>query len=101
MSLTTRYPKFATPYICVVGLLICFAHTTWADPCATPTPPAPVATGTPTGVHLNIVAHQDDDVLFMNPDILNNVKEGRRQVTVYITAGNVYPGEQAYATERE
>jgi len=101
MSLTTRYPKFATPYICVVGLLICFAHTTWADPCATPTPPAPVATGTPTGVHLNIVAHQDDDVLFMNPDILNNVKEGRRQVTVYITAGNVFPGEQAYATERE
>ncbi len=38
---------------------------------------------------VNIVAHQDDDILFMNPDILNSVVAGHRQVTVYITAGNI------------
>ena len=77
MLLTIRYPKFAATYISAVGLLICFAQYTWAqDP-------------TPAPVDLNIVAHQDDDILFMNPDILNSVVMGHRQVTVYITAGNI------------
>jgi hypothetical protein len=53
-------------------------------------------------VDLNIVAHQDDDILFMNPDILNSVKEGRRQVTVYITGGNVgISSGTGYVLERE
>jgi len=55
----------------VFGLLICLAQYTWAQ------------------VDLNIVAHQDDDILFMNPDILNAVVAGHRQVTVFITAGNI------------
>src|SRR5439155_20706888 len=77
MLLTTRYTKFAATYISAVGLLICFAQTTWAQ------------NPTPAPVDLNIVAHQDDDILFMNPDILNTVYiAGHRQVTVYITAGN-------------
>jgi hypothetical protein len=74
MLLTTRYPKFVATYISIAGLLICFAQYIWASP-------APV--------DLNIVAHQDDDILFMNPDILNSVVMGHRQVTVYITAGNI------------
>ena len=78
MLLTTRYTKFAATYISAVGLLICFAQTTWAQ------------NPTPAPVDLNIVAHQDDDILFMNPDILNTVYiAGHRQVTVYITAGNI------------
>ena len=52
-------------------------------------------------VDLNIVAHQDDDILFMNPDILKAVVSGRRQVTVFITAGNVYMSHMAYALARE
>ena len=61
----------------------------------------PVYLGAKSPVDLNIVAHQDDDILFMNPDILNSVVAGHRQVTVYITAGNVDPDDQAYAIERE
>ena len=79
MLLTIRYAKFAAKYACAVSLLICFAQYTWAQ---NPTP-------TPAPVDLNIVAHQDDDILFMNPDILNSVVMGHRQVTVYITGGNV------------
>ena len=105
MSLTIRYPKFAAKYACAVSLLICFAQYTWADPtpipCTTPIPqPTP-----PVPVDLNIVAHQDDDILFMNPDILNSVAEGHRQVTVYITAGTVGLradiGTRDYGLERE
>jgi len=37
---------------------------------------------------LDIVAHQDDDLLFMNPDLLHDIKAGRCIRTVYITAGD-------------
>src|SRR6476646_7548018 len=88
MLLTTPYSKLAARYICAVGLLICFAKYTWASP-------APV--------DVNIVAHQDDDILFMNPDILKSVVAGHRQVTVYITAGNIGIGgdQHAYSLTRE
>jgi LmbE family N-acetylglucosaminyl deacetylase len=37
---------------------------------------------------MNIVAHQDDDILFMNPDLLANIKRGYCIRTVYLTAGD-------------
>lgn len=37
---------------------------------------------------LNVVAHQDDDVLFMNPDIASDIRSGRCVRTVYLTAGD-------------
>ncbi len=36
---------------------------------------------------VRIVAHQDDDLLFMNPDIAASLAAGNRLVTVYVTAG--------------
>src|SRR6476619_6786273 len=91
MLFTTPYPKFAAKYICTVGLITCFAQFTWARPPSR------------TPVDVNIVAHQDDDILFMNPDILKSVVAGHRQVTVYITAGNIgIAGDQhAYSLTRE
>src|SRR5579862_2763584 len=37
---------------------------------------------------LNIVAHQDDDLLFMNPDTQKDINEGHCIRTIYITAGD-------------
>ena len=37
---------------------------------------------------MNIVAHQDDDLLFMNPDIMHDIKAGNCVRTVYLTAGD-------------
>src|SRR5687767_9126872 len=37
---------------------------------------------------LFIVAHQDDDLLFMNPDLQESIQAGRKVITVYLTAGN-------------
>jgi hypothetical protein len=40
------------------------------------------------GTSLQIVAHQDDDILFMNPDVLAGVKAGTCMRTLYLTAGD-------------
>ncbi len=37
---------------------------------------------------MDIVAHQDDDLLFMSPDLLRSVKAGNCVRTIYITAGD-------------
>ena len=41
-----------------------------------------------TTTNINIVAHEDDDLLFMNPDILRDIEQGRCIRTVYLTAGD-------------
>jgi GlcNAc-PI de-N-acetylase len=53
------------------------------------------------GVGVNIVAHQDDDLFFMNPDILNAVVRGQTQVTVFLTAGNVRADDIYFMHGRE
>jgi len=108
MLLTTPFSKFVATFICAIGVLICLVQYTSADPTPTPTPtpcaPAPTSTpATPTPiprpVDVNIVAHQDDDILFLNPDILNSVVAGHRQVTVFITSGSL--SDPCYALHRE
>ncbi len=41
---------------------------------------------------MNIVAHEDDDLLFMSPDLLDNINAGYCVRTVYITAGDAGAG---------
>jgi len=52
------------------------------------------------GPTMNVVAHQDDDLLFQNPMILQRVKAGGCLRTVYVTAGDA--GEDgSYWGDRE
>ncbi|HEX8182569.1 MAG TPA: PIG-L family deacetylase [Candidatus Saccharimonadales bacterium] len=44
------------------------------------------------GTTLQVIAHQDDDLLFMNPDVSASIREGECIRTVYVTAGDA--GEQ-------
>ncbi|HEX7484411.1 MAG TPA: PIG-L family deacetylase [Candidatus Saccharimonadales bacterium] len=37
---------------------------------------------------MNIVAHQDDDILFMNPDLIHSLQAGDCIRSVYLTAGD-------------
>lgn len=37
---------------------------------------------------LNIVAHEDDDLLFLSPDLLHAIQAGKRVRTIYVTAGD-------------
>lgn len=37
---------------------------------------------------LTVVAHEDDDILFINPDIQNSIQAGECVRTIYVTAGD-------------
>ncbi|HEY5267607.1 MAG TPA: PIG-L family deacetylase, partial [Candidatus Saccharimonadales bacterium] len=52
----------------------------------------------PTAV--NIVAHEDDDLLFMNPDILNEIKDGYCERTIYVTSGDAGNGPFYYLSRQ-
>jgi LmbE family N-acetylglucosaminyl deacetylase len=41
---------------------------------------------------LSLVAHPDDDLLFMSPDIPSDIQAGNATWIVYLTAGNLDPG---------
>ncbi|GAB1692471.1 ricin-type beta-trefoil lectin domain protein [Krasilnikovia sp. M28-CT-15] len=51
-----------------------------------PAPTAAVAAAPPCSVQ--IVAHEDDDLLFMNPDIQRDIRADKCVRTVYLTAGD-------------
>ena len=42
---------------------------------------------------MNIVAHEDDDLLFINPDTAESIKAGNCVRTIYLTAGDAGQGE--------
>ena len=64
-----------------------------------PTAP-PALPGCEKGSVMNIVAHEDDDILFMNPAIQQQLDAGMCMQTIYLTAGDAGLGS-AYWTERE
>ncbi len=49
-------------------------------------PPTPAWAAAPTTT-LSVVAHPDDDLLFMNPDIVSDIRAGSTVWTVYLTDG--------------
>ncbi|MGW2400143.1 PIG-L family deacetylase [Kitasatospora sp. NPDC001664] len=49
---------------------------------------------------VQIVAHEDDDLLFMNPDLSNSIKAGIPITTVYLSAGEATAGVE-YARQRQ
>ena len=42
----------------------------------------------PKDTIMNIVAHQDDDILFMNPDLIHTLRKGNCVRSIYLTAGD-------------
>lgn len=54
---------------------------------------APTGTAHATGqcAAMQVIAHQDDDLLFMNPDIEGQIRAGQCSVSVFVTAGNGEP----------
>jgi LmbE family N-acetylglucosaminyl deacetylase len=64
------------------------------------TPDQLPSTSCPVPTIMSIVAHQDDDLLFMNPDLINNINAGDCIRTVFVTAGDAGEG-QFYWLSRE
>jgi LmbE family N-acetylglucosaminyl deacetylase len=53
-----------------------------------------------SGPTLNIVAHEDDDLIFLSPDLLHAIQAGGKVRTVFITAGDAGNGS-GYWTGRQ
>ncbi|GAA0548226.1 hypothetical protein GCM10010172_32600 [Paractinoplanes ferrugineus] len=62
--------------------------------------PAAAADSCARNRSLNLPAHQDDDLLFMNPDIQEDMDQGRCVLTTFLTSGDAGRGGD-YWTERE
>jgi len=67
---------------------------------ASPASPTPDHARSGTGGALQIVAHQDDDLLFQSPDLVHDITAGRSVRTVFVTAGDAAKDE-AYWSSRE
>ena len=48
---------------------------------------SPNTTSSAAGRTLNIVAHEDDDLLFLSPDLLHAIQAGRAVATIFLSAG--------------
>ncbi len=60
--------------------------------------PTPACTGKTT---LSFVAHEDDDLLFMNPDHLHELHGGACLRTVYLTAGDAGMGSKYWLSRQK
>src|SRR3954470_15328298 len=65
----------------------CVAATTLAASTVLPVP-SPATAAPACGRTLNVVAHEDDDLLFINPAVSNDIAAGRCVVTAFVTAGD-------------
>ncbi len=50
---------------------------------------------------MNVVAHQDDDLLFMSPDLIHDLQAGHCVRTIYITAGDAGQGEYYWLSREQ
>ncbi|HEY0189470.1 MAG TPA: hypothetical protein VGC42_00015, partial [Kofleriaceae bacterium] len=89
---------FAVVVVWLVGLASCGVDRSAPEPTGTPrgasqpivkTPRAPCPRSATPCVDMYIAAHEDDDLLFMNPDIMNSIDQGNRVVVVHVTAGDL------------
>ncbi|MFF4099111.1 PIG-L family deacetylase [Streptomyces sp. NPDC001903] len=88
MSLASRSRLAALLAAVSVGVA---GVTTWAYGYGSERPPAAAeAVFTPSvteGSALQVVAHPDDDLFFMNPDLSRSISTGIKVTTVYLTSG--------------
>lgn len=79
--------------------------TTWAYGYGTERQPAaPEAAVRPSvteGSALQVVAHPDDDLFFMNPDVSRSIAAGIEVTTVYLTSGEADGRNEAHGSGLE
>jgi len=104
-----RWSVAACLVVCTIGCGVDLAQPTdnVRPPLSTSSPPCEAAPCT----DLYVVAHEDDDLLFMNPDIANSIEAGNHVVVIHLTAGDLgaagaarladHPSAQQYWVDRE
>ena len=57
--------------------------------------------GCARGRTLNIVAHEDDDLLFLSPDLIRDIRGGKCVRTIFLTAGDAADNVGGNAFQRK
>ncbi|HSX39747.1 MAG TPA: PIG-L family deacetylase [Candidatus Saccharimonadales bacterium] len=88
--ITIRKAHFVQMFTYFIALIFfaAFANTAFATTCT-------------SGTTLNVVAHPDDDILFLNPDINHEIANGKCLITAYTTAGDGNLGQQYWSTRMQ
>lgn len=104
---TTRRDVLAAAVVCAtapvgigIGMAVGSGKGSEADPSATQHRPPDLSTAAPTGTWaasgpppateetiVQIVAHPDDDLFFINPEVGQSLRSGRPLTTIYLTSG--------------
>jgi len=53
------------------------------------------------GASMNIVAHEDDDLLFLSPDLIHDIQSGRCVRTIFVTAGDAGKGRRYWKSRED
>ena len=64
-------------------------------------PQASADEGCPAGTAMNVVAHQDDDLIFQSPMLLSAIQDGLCMRTVYVTAGDANDSEDYWSARED
>ena len=80
--------RFLVTFIVSVLLLLSMAKSTDSDALC-------------GGGKVNVVAHQDDDLLFLSPDLLQDVRAGGCVTTIYLTAGDAGRGAEYWGARED
>lgn len=85
-----------------VLLLLVLAGCTEAEPPSRETEPTPVRAPPPPASHVQVSAHPDDDILFMNPDLAAGIRNGQPTAGIFLTGGeSSMPNPAQYAAQRQ
>ena len=98
-SVSTRWRVVALQALTLV-LMSC------QDPASAPEEPpgssGKVTTRETSGQLVQVLAHPDDDILFMNPDLAAGIHNGQPTVSVYLTGGeSSLPNPAEYVAQRQ
>lgn len=65
--------------------------------------PTPVTAAPPPPVsHVQVSAHPDDDILFMNPDLAAGIRNGQQTAGIFLTGGeSAMPNPAQYVAQRQ
>jgi len=103
IAMTARRIAMTARLLALAALVIVAGCGDNVGPCTgrgAPVTPVPCPSGACTDVH--VVAHPDDDLLFMNPDIAGELAGGHKVVVVYVTAAELTDAtRESYWRDRE
>ena len=91
-----------SPQRLAVALALVLAGVLACAPSPAPVPPPLPGAAPARPVIMQVVAHEDDDILFMNPDLLGSIHLGAPVVSIFLTAGESdLPDAAGYAASRQ